>query len=250
MVRVLRVVLILLTLATLAHAETSTTTNTMSHSWYSSPVFTDGAFSGTMFRDFDGSTQRAASLVVQVDHVAGVFDTAIRAYHTTHAVDAIHPNYYVYARYTITATSVLGDWWVGPKINVNFDGWPTEWYENYVVENSSRTPANWADVFNFYGGTYIGETTHDGGVYKHYYVPWETWHQMWAIRQVYRNEGIVSMARIMRKWRQVMPNYDVNEIRFNFESVGDNDMDVTIDNVYAPEFYGGPVESLLISCER
>lgn len=250
MAKVLRVALILLACATVSHSETSTNTDLLSHTWYASPVFVDGAFSGTIFRDFDGSTQRNSSLIVQIDHSAGVFDTGIRAYHTTHAVDAIHPNYYIYGRYTVTETSVLGDWWVGPKINVNFDGWPDEWYENYVVENSNRTPNDWDTILLSFDGTYLGETTHDGGVYKHYHVPWNTWHQMWAIRQVYRDDGIVSMGRIMRKWREVMPNYDVNEIKFNFESIGDNDMDVTIDSVYAPEFYEGPIEPLLIQCER
>ena len=238
-----------------AQAETSTNTDTLWHTWYSSPVFTDGAFSGTMFRNFEGNSQDAPTLLVQVDMTAGVFDTGIRAYYTAAHVSSIHPKYWVSAIYDVTVTSGTGKWWVGPKINVNFDGWPTDWYENYIVENSNETPGQWDSVLLGLGGTYLGQTYNNGANYKHYYVPWVTWHQLWAVRQSYRSGGAVDVKRIMRFWQtngaHQMPNhYDVNEIRINVEVSGAMDMEVDIHSVYIPEDYTSEPEPKFTPCIR
>lgn len=235
-------------------AETSTNTDTLWHTWYSSPVFTDGSFSGTMFRDFEGNSLDNPTLLVQVDMTAGVFDTAIRAYYVGHDINSIHPKYAVDADYSVAVTSGTGKWWVGPKLNVNFDGWPNDWYENYVIENSNETPGQWDSVLLGLGGSYLGQTAHNGSIYKHYHVPWVTWHQMWAVRQTYRTGGRVSIKRILRFWRKNgvhnMPNYDINEIRINFEVSGAMDMEVDIDNVYIPEDYTSEPRPKTTPCAR
>ena len=223
-------------------SEESTTTDTLYHTYHASPVWTSGEFVGTMYRLFEGNPQASPSLLAQVDQSAGGFDTAIRPYYTIGAVDSVDPSYGVEADYSITVSSGSGFWVVGPKVNVNFDGYPTDWYENYIVDNSSRSPSEFDTLFvDTYDATYLGKTTHNGGVYKHYHLLWATWHQIWAVRQQYRLGGRTDIASILRYWRtngiHNMPNHDVNEIRLNFETSGSINMSVNITNALIPADY-------------
>lgn len=230
-------ILALLLLPISALAATSTGTDTLFGTYYDTPVFTDGSFSGTLFRDFTNTTRFDATLTVQVNSTSGVFDTAIRGYYTNADVDSVHPQFYVGA--TVIATvngTTTGDWWVGPKITVNFDGYP-DWYENYIVENSNRSIGVWDSTFTTNGNTYLGDTVDAGGeTYKHYLYVQFAWKQYWAIRQTFRTSGDVAIKPILEFWRaNGMPNKKIHEIRVgNVETSGLVDMQFVIDPAYSP----------------
>ena len=127
-------------------------------------------------------------------------------------------------------------WVYGPKVSVRpcakksecENIWESGWYETYIVENSSWTPKqihqSYTNPEGFYKGKYLGETYHDGSVYKHYkYVHpvHGKWEMFWAVRQNYRSSGEVQVAPILEKWRNNgMKNGYIQWVSYNMELLG------------------------------
>jgi len=224
----------------------------MEHTYYDSDSWVTDGFPGTMFRDFNGDSLDNPTLLAQVDTASGGWDTGIQVKYDHHDVDSIHPSFWVRANYNVTASGT-GDWWVGPKINVNWKEGGTDRYENYIVENSSKTPSEW-DTELIADGTYLGQTFNNGQIYKHYIKAKSTWWQIWAIRQSYRNGGIVSLARMVRFWRrnsvQKMSNGTAAILRINVETFGQVDFEADINNVYIPENYTSKPKPRFTPCAR
>jgi hypothetical protein len=185
---------------------------------FESPIWTDGRFDGSVVRSFGGNW-----LWVSVaQRSEGGMDTGVGVESARATVDQVPSTEMVSAKLRIDGKTGAGSWWYGPKISVN---WSTSgWYENYIVESASTTPAAFdAQLKAGYSpgkpGKYLGETTHDGGTYKHYLVEFNGWHQFWAIRQSYRREGSTSVGLILRHWRNNgLPNKRMDGIKYNLET--------------------------------
>lgn len=146
-----------LTIATLclaaseAIAVESTNQDTLNYGGYNSPVWTDSSFNGSIYRNFWGGY-----LYTHINHTQGAIDTAIQTSYSATTVDAVKNDYWVGAKYIINGN---GDWYMGPKLSVNWDNNghsddATGWYENYVVERANKSPQQF-----------------------------ESWNQFWAVRQ-------------------------------------------------------------------
>ncbi|MEM8865334.1 MAG: hypothetical protein AAGF31_07260 [Planctomycetota bacterium] len=93
-----------------------------------------------------------------------------------------------------------GYWWMGPKTCITKQkSWETldDNYECYLVDNSNLKPE---DLVKKLGLEYVSEGEYDGSTYKHYKVELGKIHQVWSIRQEYRNEGWSSVNWIQRQW--------------------------------------------------
>ncbi|MEM7556168.1 MAG: glycoside hydrolase family 11 protein, partial [Cyanobacteria bacterium P01_A01_bin.84] len=133
-------------------------------------------------------------------------------------------------------------WAFGPKVSAHScnkrseceDTWESGWYENYIVENSSWTPEQMHERYTKpeFDGKYLGETYHDGSVYKHYSVMHPghgKWKMFWAVRQDYRETGEVHIAPILEKWRENgMKNGYLSWIEYNMELFGNGPWEGTL----------------------
>ena len=202
-----------------------------------SPVWTSGAFEGTFCRDIVGDGE---SLTLTLDAREGGFDTAIVSEYNPSRVDDLRD-----ASLNVSATvapefSGSGNWWIGPKFSVRESaGQSLEGnYENYIVENASRTPEEYHErLTSEDGGTYLGETRQDRGVYRHYLVPhpYQPWEQFWAVRQDYRESGAVDLATILEKWRaNGLPNQLIPQWRVNVETSGEVRGTLVIEDISFP----------------
>jgi hypothetical protein len=198
---------------------------------YISPVWTDG-FAGSFLRDF-----RPSGLTVTVQGTAGGFDTAFATnYADTCRVDDMHPDYFVIANFHVSGTGD-GYWFVGPKIGV---GWSPEpgapgWFENYIIVNSSFSPAAFHRRNLDMGGTFLGETRQDGDVFRHYLVPFGGWHQFLAVRQTYDEGGVIKIKPILEFWRaHGLPNAMIDSLRLNVETGGRTDRTFAITDIALP----------------
>ncbi len=189
-----------------------------------SPVWTSGAFEGTFCRDIVGDGE---SLTLTLDAKDGGFDTAIVSEYNPSRVDDLRTTPLPVSATVAPEFSGSGNWWIGPKFSVREEvGQGLEGnYENYIVENASRTPEEYHErLTSEDGGTYLGETRQDGGVYRHYLVPhpYQPWEQFWAVRQVYRESGAVDLALILEKWRaNGLPDQLIPQWRVNVETSGE-----------------------------
>lgn len=222
-----------------ATAETSAGTDALYVDDYVSSAWTSGEFVGTMFRDLE-----ADRLQVSVDHRVGGFDAGFGPTYALDAVDGVSEDYVFDARFTITGEGE-GEWYVGPKISVN---WPSGsgdgaagWYENYIVDRASRTPEEMdAWLLDDYDdgnpeNRYIGTTTHDGSTYKHYVFFHRSWTQYWAVRQSYRDGGPTTVKPILNKWRaDGMDDLRLDGIKYNVETAGDNRRELTFTRTCFP----------------
>ena len=189
-----------------------------------SPVWTSRAFEGTFCRDIVGDGE---SLTLTLDAREDGFDTAIVSEYNPVRVDDLRTTPLPVSATVAPEFSGSGNWWIGPKFSVRESaGQGLEGnYENYIVENASRTPEEYHErLTSEDGGTYLGETRQDGGVYRHYLVPhpYQPWEQFWAVRQVYRESGAVDLALILEKWRaNGLPNQLIPQWRVNVETSGE-----------------------------
>jgi hypothetical protein len=130
----------------------------------------------------------------------------------------------VQATMVITTPSGGGHWWAGPKTIISstasYSGL-TGQYECYIIEKAEKTPSQ---LVSYMGGTYRGEGTFDGSVYKHYTVVYEGINQIWSIRQNYRNGGWTSVGYIQKQWRTLglVPNWYNLGWKYNVEFNGAN----------------------------
>jgi len=206
--------------------------------------------------DFQGSYYRElspTSLKVDLNANTGGFDAGVIANYGFWGpdappfdalVDEMHQGFYVKADFEVknitTTTGPDGDghWWYGPKISVNWTESRVDWFENYVIENSDRTPAQLEGALEFSGATYIGDTVQNGSTYRHFRRPHSHWIQYYAIRQAYRSSGATSMYPIMQKWRaDGMHNALMQKPRINIETEGKVDAEFLISNYYFPDNY-------------
>ena len=176
---------------------------------FSAPVWYSDSFEGQGIRTLDGQV-----LVLEVEQTAedGGIDTAV-AWEEPMAVRPtvgdIHPDHYVCFRYDVDLETD-GKWWAGPKISVNWNDDPDNyhglegWYENYIVETASQTPDELIDTLtgDYFKGSYLGTTTHDGATYRHYRIAFMDWTQFYAVRDSWRSEGATSIAPILAKWSE------------------------------------------------
>lgn len=185
---------------------------------HNSPVWLSDVFEGSFCRRIMGDVEKYQ---VELESIKGGFDTAIVKRNSAIRVDSLNKRTKVASTIDVELDG-SGKWWVGPKLGVRQDisqGLDGN-YENYVIENASMTPEEYHEDFTK-RGTYIGQSTHDGSVYKHYYKVHNTWKQFYAIRQNYRNSGTVSLNPILNMWRNNgLPNEYIGPVRVNVETYG------------------------------
>lgn len=185
---------------------------------YNSPLWLSDTFEGNFCRGITGDVEK---FQVDIDSKQGGFDTAVDKRNSKIRVDELDSQVRVSSNINVDLEGT-GDWWVGPKfaIKENLSQGLNENYENYVVENGSRTTQEYHKRLSF-NGDYLGQTYHDGSWYKHYYTEHSTWGQFWAIRQNYRNTGEVSLKPILNIWRKNgLPNEYIGPLRVNLETLG------------------------------
>lgn len=184
-----------------------------------SPVWTDDRFSGNFCRKI---TADASHIKLDLEANSGGFDTAIVRTNPAIRVDKLDSNTKVFSAIDINLNG-SGKWWIGPKFGVYEDTSNRKLdgnYENYVIENASRSPQEYHERLTRLG-EYLGQTNHDGSIYKHYYKEHESWGQFWAIRQNYRETGSVSLKPILNIWRNNgLPNEYIGPMRVNVETSG------------------------------
>ncbi|NNU15709.1 hypothetical protein HK107_05175 [Parvularcula sp. ZS-1/3] len=139
-----------------------------------------------------------------------------------------------------------GRWWAGPKISV---GWNDEageetagWYETYVVETAAIVPDILeSQLKEYFDARFLGETRHDGGVYRHFHLKFHEWDQYWAIRQEYRSEGMTSVGKILAFWQEVRLPSDkrFDGVKMNIETYGPVEGGFSIEGVI-PSSYSRP----------
>lgn len=124
-----------------------------------------------------------------------------------------------------------GRWWAGPKISVNWQGDEAakangdDWYENYIVEIASSTPAELHDIFtgDYFKGEVLPETQIEGATYKHYKIRFHSWWQFWSVRQDYRETGSLPIQPILDVWiaNGLPTDRTLDGIKANIETYGD-----------------------------
>ena len=184
---------------------------------YYSTVWTSNDFNGNFQRQITGDGEYSQ---VNIDVETGGFDTGMERINNQVRVDELDSQVKVSSTIDVNLDG-SGFWWAGPKLWINYPN--QDKYENYVVENASTSPSEYHETFtNKSTSRYLGETTHDGSVYKHYYNEHNTWVQFWAVRQDYRSTGSVSLKPILNMWRgNGLPNEYLNNARANVETYGE-----------------------------
>ena len=241
-----------------AFAATSTTDfEVISEGSLKSPNWVSGNFVGQHFRDLSNGI-----LVAAVDSSSGGFDTALAANAPKVATKDVNTGIYVEGRFHAFGSGG-GEWWYGPKISINWqtggdqDG-EAGWFENYIIDNASQNPAQLhTRLLNGFPGddvgdldnVYIGETEHDGSIYKHYLVYFDAWKQYWAVRQNYRNGGVTSIRPILDAWSTYDESLDdtvdglsmkdrpFDGVKMNVESSGFHKRTFVFCDAYIPSSY-------------
>ena len=198
---------------------------------HESSAWFDNKFDGDVTREITGDVTNF-SLTVDIEE--GGFDTGIATANPRVRVDEID-----FGQMSSNIDANLdgsGAWWIGPKVDVrkNKSGGTDGWYENYVVENASRTPEEYHERLLDDGGTFLGETNYDGAIYNHYLTPhpFNNWNQFWSVRQDYRSSGSVNLDDIVDVWRDNgLPNDYVTMLRANIETDGEVFGQVEMDNI-------------------
>ena len=185
---------------------------------YNSPVWLGDTFEGSFCRGIIGDAEK---FQVDIESTRGGFDTAIVRKNSALRVDSLNSQTKVFSTIDV-ALNGSGNWWVGPKFPIKEDvsqGLSGN-YENYIVENASRTPSEYHQRLTNQGN-YLGQTYQDGSWYNHYYTKHNTWGQFWAIRQNYRETGSVTLKPILNIWRNNgLPNKYISPLRVNVETSG------------------------------
>ncbi len=189
---------------------------------HESTLWSDDEFDGHICREITGDV---TDFSLTLDIEQGGFDTSIAAVNPRIRVDEVE-SFGKMSSHVDVELDGSGAWWIGPKIDIrkNKSGGTEGWYENYVVENASRSPQEYHERLTNDGGTYLGQTNHDGATYRHYFTPhpFDSWNQFWAIRQDYRTSGSVSMDTIIDMWRNNgLPNYYITILKNNIETDGE-----------------------------
>ena len=195
---------------------------------YASSMWTSGGFRGSFDRVYH---DQRATLRMTLSAREGGLDSGIGVdTFPKPNVDQVHPDAFICWKVD-TKLSGSGKWWAGPKVSVNWTGdagsdGEAGWFENYIVENASDTPAEKeAELLgDYFQGTFLGETVHDGSVYRHFRVPFLDWTQYYTIRQDYREEGSTSLSPILTKWlADGMSNTNFDGVKVNIETYGQID---------------------------
>jgi hypothetical protein len=180
-------------------------------------------YSGSSFvRSWDGDI---SYLWTDVKMSAGGVDSGVsKSNVSSKKVDSIAVSQAVEG--TLEASvSGAGHWWAGPKTIITststYTGLDGQ-YECYIIEKAEKTPSA---LVTYMGGTYKGEGTYNGSVYKHYTTKYGKINQIWSIRQTYRNGGYTSVGYIMKDWRKlgIVPNWYCLGWKYNVEFNGAND---------------------------
>ena len=195
-----------------------------------------GGWQGMLWlsQNFDGTQRRAMEgnrLRVEMEQRAasGGLDAGVGLYTGSPKprFGDLHPEARACFTYDVDLAGE-GRWWAGPKISVNWrasgdpDG-TAGWYENYVVETASTSPASIAEGLLDWGeGTFVGETVHDGGTYRHYRARHRDWVQYWAIRQEWRDSGTTSLEPIFALWEAdgLSGELPFDGVKLNLETYG------------------------------
>ena len=198
---------------------------------HESPAWSNRKFDGDITREITGDVTNF-SLTVDIED--GSFDTGIATANPRVRVDEI--DFGQMSSNIDVNLDGSGAWWVGPKVDVrkNKSGGTDGWHENYVIENASRTPEEYHERLLYDGGTFLGETNHDGATYNHYFTPhpFNNWNQFWSVRQDYRSSGSVDLDSIVDIWRDNgLPNDYVTMLRANIETDGELFGQVEMDNL-------------------
>lgn len=195
-------------------------------------------FNGTFCREITGDVE---NFKVDLDAKSGGFDTSIfRQNKAIRVDDVVNSRTKISSKIDVSRLDgSAGNWWVGPKFPVKekvSQGLPGN-YENYVVENATRSPQEYHKRLTVRGGKYLGQTKQDGSRYKHYLRPSKNFEQFWAVRQNYRSDGSVSMAPILNMWRKNgLPNQYMNIVKTNVETQGKVKGTIEISNIDIPKW--------------
>lgn len=124
-----------------------------------------------------------------------------------------------------------GRWWAGPKISVNWQGDESakqngdDWYENYVVEIASTSPAELNDILtdDYFSPEILPDTFWAGATYRNYKIRFHDWWQFWSVRQDYRETGTVAVKPILEFWAEHgMPDgRKFDGVKANIETYGE-----------------------------
>ena len=189
-----------------------------------------------MYRNFHG-----AYLYSGVWHSKGGWDTAIGTTYGIDKVDNVNKNYWVTSRYKVWGSG-SGDYWMGPKVSVNWNNCSNPngcsgCWENYIVDRSSRSPGEIDRFIKDQGGWYLGESWPSGIHYKYYRRPFSKWNQMWAVRQYDPGTAQVwtPVKEVLKKWRSYgLPNKRIDGLRINVETHGENWREFEFSDVSIP----------------
>jgi hypothetical protein len=175
-----------------------------------------GNFSGSGCRKWEGDVSYLSAVV---NMTAGGYDAGVgRAGVSSKKVDSIAIGQAVEGKFNYSVSG-NGHWWAGPKTIIsstsNYTGLDGQ-YECYIIERAEKGPN---DLVSYFGGTYKGQGTYDGSVYKHYTTKYGKINQIWSVRQSYRNGGYTSVGYIMKDWRKlgIVPNWYCLGWKYNVE---------------------------------
>ena len=181
-----------------------------------------GTFTGTACRTWDGDI---SYLWVNVNQTAGGFDAGVsKNVIGGHIASTIGINQQM-SYISDTDFSGSGTWWFGPKVGFLDSQYYTTLdgnYECYVVDDANVPPGEMPARFQL--GNPVGESTHNGSLYKHYAIDFGLIHQVWSVRQVYRTSGTSSVGRIKQKWIDlglVPANHYMYGWKLNVETAGE-----------------------------
>lgn len=123
-----------------------------------------------------------------------------------------------------------GRWWAGPKISVNWQGEESakqngdDWYENYIVDIASTSPAELHDILtdDYFSPEILPDTVWAGATYRNYKIRFHDWWQFWSVRQDYRETGTVPVKPILEFWAEHgMPDSrKFDGVKANIETYG------------------------------
>lgn len=178
----------------------------------------DGSACRTGSVTADGSAQ---TVRVEINVASGGYDAGVARNTLPEKVDRTFKAEPLHAHLDVELEG-SGHWWAGPKFCIcktpDWQGLEGNW-ECYIIESADLSPR---DLMGIMKATYRGKTIVDGDVYLHYSKPWESWQQLIAIRETYRDEGAMNFAPIVEHWRKNLglPNWYMHSPKVGLETTG------------------------------
>lgn len=192
-----------------------------SHAWVSDK------FTGKHSRQI---SDNILTFIVDQTHEKGGLDVGLSkpGIQPSRSTDVSH-DAKICSSYDISLTGE-GRWWAGPKISVNWQGDESakqngdDWYENYIIEIASTSPAQLHDILtdDYFSFEILPDTVWAGATYRNYKIRFHDWWQFWSVRQDYRETGTVPIKPILEFWAEHgMPSVrKFDGVKANIETYG------------------------------